>query len=478
MSQSMDSAQSTRQQRRLEGILSEYERYKRRRILHAILVSLILVLVFIQVCFSGKIYKSLEQKWILTVQEFLGIHSKPIGLVSDLDSVDSEHVNVVILMAIFTFMYGYDYMIGMATLCKYLVGMIAFKFLSVAMKEPRPYLLNTLDDSSKVLVRGYRCETTFAMPDFAIVQIFWFVLNFSDILTNARLKFDMFIDKGMIYIGLLVMGFLMVIKYVGGQLYILQIIMTLLVGLLLLQVSKYLTTFLRKAIERSTVGASLERQHIIRYYIILICIAVTDVTLLVTDRGYDHTQLKYLENLIQCKLFHEATATEIRKLDPVQSIGVYPTFIRATHFAYMFGVIIGATFAFSNTRSPLTWFHNSKRNKWRKILIVNLWVMLMGAFMYYVDVNGLEFLGSAGINNYWVKVILSFLFSFVAVGAIPHYVFNTFDSRQTGGVQNLGSTFFEWSPQSVPTKKGLGQLSEPFDTEIEEEDESAARKLK
>ena len=126
--------------------------------------------------------------------------------------------------------------------------------------------------------------------------------------------------------------------------------------------------------------------------------------------------------------------------------------MRATYFAYMFGAIIGSTFAFSNTNCPLTWFHNSKRNKWKKIIVINIWIVAIGGAMYYIDVRGLAILEKYGINSYYVKILLSFIFSFVANGAIPEYIFNAFDEKQSLAIGGLGATFFEFSPNSAPKK--------------------------
>lgn len=126
--------------------------------------------------------------------------------------------------------------------------------------------------------------------------------------------------------------------------------------------------------------------------------------------------------------------------------------MRSTYFAYMFGTIIGATFAFSNTNSPLAWFHNPKKHKWRKVAIVNLWTLLMGATMYYVDFKALDLFERYGVNSYYIKILMSFTFSFVAIGAIPEYIFNSFEERHVHSV-GVGSTFFEFSPNSLPSGK-------------------------
>jgi hypothetical protein len=118
----------------------------------------------------------------------------------------------------------------------------------------------------------------------------------------------------------------------------------------------------------------------------------------------------------------------------------------------MFGTIIGATFAFSNTNSPLTWFHNPKRHKWKKVAIVNLWTLLMGATMYYVDMKALDLFERFGVNSYYIKIFMSFVFSFVAIGAIPEYFFNAFEERHSHAV-GLGSSLFEFSPNSLPSGK-------------------------
>ena len=131
--------------------------------------------------------------------------------------------------------------------------------------------------------------------------------------------------------------------------------------------------------------------------------------------------------------------------------------MRSTYFAYMFGTIIGATFAFSNMNSPLAWFHNPKRHKWKKVAIVNIWTLAMGAFMYYIDIKALTMLERFGVNSYYVKILTSFIFSFVAMGAIPEYVFNAFEERHSHSV-GLGSTFFEFSPNSLPS----GQFKKKF----------------
>ena len=126
--------------------------------------------------------------------------------------------------------------------------------------------------------------------------------------------------------------------------------------------------------------------------------------------------------------------------------------MRATYFAYMFGAIIGSTFAFSNTNSPLTWFHNSNRNKWKKILIINVWITFIGSILYTIDIHGLIFLEKFGVNSYYVKIFISFVFSFVANGAIPEYIFNRFDEKQNLAIAGLGATFFEFSPNSAPVR--------------------------
>lgn len=117
----------------------------------------------------------------------------------------------------------------------------------------------------------------------------------------------------------------------------------------------------------------------------------------------------------------------------------------------MFGAIIGATFAFSNTDSPLTWFHNAKKNKWKKIAIVNLWTLSAGVGMYYTDLEALWIFERFGVNSYYVKIIISFIFTFVATGVIPEYIFNAFDKRHQHHSMALGSTFFEFSPNSLPS---------------------------
>lgn len=131
--------------------------------------------------------------------------------------------------------------------------------------------------------------------------------------------------------------------------------------------------------------------------------------------------------------------------------------MRATYFAYMFGAIIGATFAFSNTDSPLTWFHNAKKNKWKKIAIVNIWTVAIGVFMYYIDLEALSVFERFGVNSYYVKIVLSFVFTFVATGILPEYIFNAFDQRHHHSM-GLGSTFFEFSPNSLPS----GQFKKKF----------------
>ena len=125
--------------------------------------------------------------------------------------------------------------------------------------------------------------------------------------------------------------------------------------------------------------------------------------------------------------------------------------MRSTYFAFMFGVIIGATFAFTNTNSPLTWFHNSRRHKWKKIIFVNIWTASMGALMYFLDINGNSIFERYGINSYYIKIALSFLFTFVAVGFIPEYIFNSFEERHHHSVFGMGSTLFEFSPNSLPS---------------------------
>jgi hypothetical protein len=290
---------SMTESKRSEAIFDEYAGYKRKRALHVILVTLILIMVFIQVCFAVRIYRAVEKKWVHSVQSSLKLNSEPVLLLERLSMVDSEHVNVAILMAIFTFMYGYDYMIGMGVLCKYLLGMIVFKFISVAMREPRPYWLDSLgphDASTDVI--GYTCDVTFAMPDLAIIQLFWFLINFQDVIRKSQIKISMVIDKVFIWGSVLLLLFLIVLKYVSGEMFLLQVAMSLLLGFIFLQASKYFTGYLRKAIERCTVGASLERKFIIRYYVFLMLIAIIDIILMITNDSYDHKQLKYIENLV------------------------------------------------------------------------------------------------------------------------------------------------------------------------------------
>lgn len=285
--------------KRSEAIFDEYAGYKRKRAVHVVLVTLILIMVFIQVCFAVRIYRAVEKKWVHAVQTSLNINLKPVQFLERIAMVDSEHVNVCILMAIFTFMYGYDYMIGMGILCKYLLGMIVFKFISVVMKEPRPYWINSLgphDETSDVV--GYMCDSTFAMPDLAIIQLFWFLINFQDIINKSQIKISMIIDKVFVWGSVLLLLVLIVTKYVSGQMFLLQATMTLLLGFIFLQGSKYFTAYLRKAIERCTVGASLERKFIIRYYVFLMLIAILDIVLMITNDSYDHKQLKYIENLV------------------------------------------------------------------------------------------------------------------------------------------------------------------------------------
>lgn len=285
--------------KRSEAIFDEYTGYKRKRALHVIFVTVILIMVFIQVCFAIRIYRAVEKKWVHAVQNSLNINSRPVLLLERLSMVDSEHVNVGILMAIFTFMYGYDYMIGMGILCKYLLGMIVFKLIAVTMKEPRPYWIDSLGqhDASTDVV-GYTCDSTFAMPDLAIIQLFWFLINFQDIISKSQIKISMIIDKVFIWGSVLILLCLIVVKYISGEMFLLQVAMSLLLGFIFLQASKYLTSYLRKAIERCTVGASLERKFIIQYYVFLMIIAILDIILMITNDSYDHKQLKYIENLV------------------------------------------------------------------------------------------------------------------------------------------------------------------------------------
>lgn len=315
--------------KKLDAIFDDYEGYKRRRAFHVVLVSVILVVIFIQVCFSVRIYRAFENKIIFDLQDFLNINKSPMKFLSDVTYVDSEHINTLILIMCFTFMYGYDYMIGMGILVKYLLGMTVFKFLSVAMQEPRPFWLGLLTPERTINndIVGYRCDNTFAMPELTITQLFWFIINFQDILKKSQIKIKMIIDKVFLMGSVLIMLFAIVIKYIGGQIFILQVIMSLLLAVILLQVSKYLTIYIRKAIERSTVGASLEKKYILNYYIGLMLIAIADLIIVITNSSYNHTQLKYLENLvlsiliqIDCKIFH-GLDSDIEKLDPVKSIG-------------------------------------------------------------------------------------------------------------------------------------------------------------
>jgi hypothetical protein len=298
---------------RAEVVFDEYQGYKRRRAFHVVLVSVILVLVFIQICFAVRIYRSVEKPWLKSVQDTLKLNNGTVGWLNMANIVDSEHVNVAIMMAIFTFMYGYDYMIGMGILCKYLLGMITFKFISVLMKEPRPYWINTLDPGQvKMEIIGYRCDPTFAMPDLAVVQLFWFAINFRDILNKSQIKLRMVVDKVFFWGAICVMSVLILIKYISGELFIMQASMTLLLGFIMLHASKYLTSYLRKAIERCTVGASLERKYILRYYILLMLIAIGDIILIITDDTYDHGQLKYIENLVSSALLKDRLQAAFR----------------------------------------------------------------------------------------------------------------------------------------------------------------------
>lgn len=286
-------------QPRTEVIFEEYQGYKRRRAVHVIIVSIILVLVFIQICFSVRLYRKIEKPLIQAVQKFLSINDAPAAWLEYISVVDSEHVNVAVLMAILTFMYGYDYMIGMGIMCKYLLGMIAFKFVSVTMKDPRPFWIDSLEPTKYLNeVVGYTCDATFAMPDLAIIQLFWFAINFRDIIHKSQIKMYMVIDKIFIWGALLAMMAIFVVKYISGVLFIAQAVMSLLLGFILLLASKYMTSYLKKAIERCTVGASLERKYIIRYYVLLMLIAILDIILLMTNDTYDHGQLKYVENLV------------------------------------------------------------------------------------------------------------------------------------------------------------------------------------
>lgn len=290
----------TKSYQRAEVVFDEYHGYKRRRAFHVVVVSIILVLIFVQVCFAIRIYRAVEKPWLKAVQGYLNLNSQPVRWLDTLNIVDSEHVNIAIMMAIFTFMYGYDYMIGMGILCKYLLGMITFKFISILMSEPRPFWIDNLDPGrSKIEIIGYRCDPTFAMPDLAIVQLFWFAINFRDILKKSQIKLRMIVDKIFFWTSIAIMTFLIFIKYISGELFIMQAMMTLLLGFIMLHASKYLTSYLRKAIERCTVGASLERKYILRYYILLMLIAIVDIILIITNDTYDHGQLKYIENLVK-----------------------------------------------------------------------------------------------------------------------------------------------------------------------------------
>lgn len=76
----------------------------------------------------------------------------------------------------------------------------------------------------------------------------------------------------------------------------------------------------------------------------------------------------------------------------------------------------------------------------------------MGATMYYVDMKALDLFERFGVNSYYIKILMSFVFSFVAIGAIPEYLFNAFEARHSHTV-GLGSTFFEFSPNSLPSGK-------------------------
>lgn len=282
------------------GIFEEYESYKRQRAVHVILVSIIVVMVFIQLCFSVRIYEAIEKEPIKKIQEYFNINHKPMFVLQQVSLVDSEHVNILILMAIFTFMYGYDYMIGMGLLSKYLLGMIAFKLLGYAMRDPRPFWLGELgpDRTANNEIVGYKCDSTFGMPDLTVTQLFWFIINFQDIIRKSQIKIHMLIDKVFVYGFSILLVASIVVKYVCGQLFVLQAVMVLLLCLILLQASKYFTIYIRKAIERCTVGASLEKKYVLRYYVMLMIIAIVDLVLIITNESYDHQQLKYLENIV------------------------------------------------------------------------------------------------------------------------------------------------------------------------------------
>ena len=291
---------------KMQTIFDDYEHYKKQRVFQVILVSIIIVLVFIQLCFSVRIYKSIEKKWIIKLQSTLNINDKSMSILNQISVIDSEHINILILMAIFTFMYGYDYMIGMGVLCKYLLGMIFFKWIAYSMQDPRPFWLGELGPDRKLTkeIVGYRCDATFGMPDLTITQLFWFLVNFQDIIKKSQIKIEMVIDKIYIYGFSFILISSFIIKYICGQLFILQGVMAILLCLILAQASKYMTPYIRKAIERCTVGASLDKRYILRYYISLMIIAIVDVVLIITNDSYDHKQLKYLENLVYLRVTH------------------------------------------------------------------------------------------------------------------------------------------------------------------------------
>ena len=61
--------------------------------------------------------------------------------------------------------------------------------------------------------------------------------------------------------------------------------------------------------------------------------------------------------------------------------------------------------------------------------------------MYYVDLHALPVFERYGVNSYYVKIVMSFIFTFVATGIIPEFIFNAFDQRHNHSV-GMGSTFF------------------------------------
>lgn len=131
----------------------------------------------------------------------------------------------------------------------------------------------------------------------------------------------------------------------------------------------------------------------------------------------------------------------IQNVDPITSVGKYPTFVQTPYISALIGAVVGTTASFKNSSSNMNFFYRPKENRFKKILLVNLWMIVVITVSVLVGSEaGGQYVANLGLNVYITINMISFFALYVAMGPIPTYLLDCLHIKSKDGLSEASES--------------------------------------